>query len=114
MALPAHWSPNDLIFYTGNQFPEKYRNGALIAFHGSWNRSPFGQQGFNVVFVPFANGRPSGNFEVFAKGFAGAERIESVGDAKARPTGLAMGPDGSLYVTDGVKGKIWRVMYRGE
>ena len=79
MAFPGHMAPNDLLFYTGNQFPEKYKNGAFIAFHGSWNRSPEPQAGYFVVFVPFENGKPTGNWEVFADGFAGAKDISSPG-----------------------------------
>ena len=112
MAFPGHMGPNDLLFYTGNQFPEKYKNGAFIAFHGSWNRSPEPQAGYFVVFVPFDNGKPTGKWEVFADGFAGAKDIASPRDAKHRPCGLAQGPDGSLYVSDDVKGNIYRIMYK--
>ncbi|WP_420148766.1 PQQ-dependent sugar dehydrogenase [Spirosoma sp.] len=130
MAFPGHWAPNDLLFYTGgtgaNAFPARYRNGAFICFHGSWNRAPLKQGGYFVAFVPFGkDGRPSGKYEVFAENFAGvAEQgqpgtnvnagkldLASPGDAKARPVGLAQGPDGSLYITDSVKGKVWRVKY---
>lgn len=111
MNFPAHWAPNDLLFYTGDQFPEKYKNGAFIAFHGSWNRGPFAQQGYSVVFVPFKDGVPSGDWEIFAKGFKGKEEIMSPTEAKYRPMGLAQGPDGSLYISDSVKGKIWRILY---
>ncbi|GAA4807212.1 sorbosone dehydrogenase family protein [Olivibacter ginsenosidimutans] len=110
VAFPGHLAPNALLFYTGNMFPEKYRNGAFIAFHGSWNRAPK-QEGFFVAFVPFKNGKPNGEWEVFAKGFAGAEQVESPGDAKHRPTGLAQGPDGSLYVSDDAGGTIYRIIY---
>ena len=71
-AFPAHWAPNDLAIYDGQQFPAPYRGGAFIAFHGSWNRAPFPQEGYNVVFQPLADGKPSGNYVVFADGFAGA------------------------------------------
>ncbi|HPE75189.1 MAG TPA: PQQ-dependent sugar dehydrogenase, partial [Draconibacterium sp.] len=112
MAFPGHLAPNDLLFYTGNMFPEKYKNGAFIAFHGSWNRAPEPQKGFFVVFVPFNGANPSGDWEIFADGFAGTEVIESTRDAKYRPCGLAQGPDGSLYVVDSNKGKIWRIIYQ--
>lgn len=112
VAFPAHMAPNGLLFYTGTQFPEKYRNGAFIAFHGSWNRSPENQAGYYVVFVPFKNGKPSGNWEVFADGFAGAAAVKYPGDAQHRPCGLAQGPDGSLYVSDDVKGTIYRIVYK--
>jgi glucose/arabinose dehydrogenase len=112
IAFPGHLGPNDLLFYTGNQFPEKYKNGAFIAFHGSWNRSPEPQAGYFVVFVPFENGKPTGKWEVFADGFAGTKDIASPREAKHRPCGLAQGPDGSLYVSDDVKGNIYRIMYK--
>jgi len=92
MAFPGHWAPNDLLFYTGDQFPEHYKNGAFIAFHGSTNRSPYPQAGYFVCFVPFANGKPTGEWEVFADGFAVVDPIVNVSDAKYRPMGLAMGP----------------------
>ncbi len=112
MAFPGHWAPNDVLFYTGNQFPAKYKNGAFIAFHGSWNRAPLNQGGYFVAFVPFGtDGKPSGKWEPFAEGFAGGPEIKSPGDAKHRPVGLAQGPDGSLYISDSVKGRVWRVMY---
>lgn len=108
IGFPAHWAPNDMLFYTGAGLPERYRGGLFIAFHGSWNRMP-PQAGYNVVFVPFADGSPAGDWEVFADGFAGTEQIDSPGDAQHRPMGLAQGPDGSLYVTDSRQGRIWRV-----
>lgn len=113
VAFPGHWAPNAVAFYTGNQFAERYRGGAFIAFHGSWNRAPLPQQGYQVAFVPFANGQPSGNYETFADGFKGTETLASPGDARFRPTGLAVGPDGSLYIADSVQGRIWRVVYTG-
>jgi glucose/arabinose dehydrogenase len=112
VGFPGHWAPNDLLFYDGTQFPERYREGAFVAFHGSWNRSPLAQQGFNVVFVPFSEGKPSGDFEVFADGFAGISPIMSRDKAAFRPTGLAVGPDGSLFVVDSKVGRVWRVMYQ--
>src|SRR5882724_1820689 len=72
-AFPAHWAPLALAIYEGRQFPAAYRGGAFIAFHGSWNRAPGPQGGYNVVFQPLANGKPSGPYVVFADGFAGAE-----------------------------------------
>ncbi|MEP7319970.1 MAG: c-type cytochrome [Panacibacter sp.] len=114
MGFPGHWAPNDLLFYEGNQFPEHYKHGAFIAFHGSTNRSPYPQAGYFVCFVPFINGKPVSEWEVFADGFAGVDPIVNVSDAMYRPMGLAMGPDGSLYVSDSRKGKIWRIMYKGD
>lgn len=113
-AFPAHWAPVDIMFYSGSQFPAKYNGGAFIAFHGSWNRAPEEQAGYNVTFQPFANGKPSGAFEVFARGFQGKTPLLNPDDAVARPDGLAEGPDGSLYITDSQKGKIWRVFFRSK
>jgi glucose/arabinose dehydrogenase len=112
-SFPAHWAPVDMTFYTGTQFPRQYRGGAFIAFHGSWNRAPE-QAGYNVTFQPIASGKASGMFEVFADGFTGKPApIKAPGEAAARPDGVAMGPDGSLYISEDVKGKMWRVMYKG-
>ncbi len=114
IGFPGHWAPNDLFFYTGNQFPDHYKNGAFIAFHGSGCRFPYPQSGYFVCFVPFRNGVPSSSWEVFADGFAEKDTIRSSGDAAHRPMGIAMGPDGSLYISDSVTGKIWRIMYKGD
>jgi glucose/arabinose dehydrogenase len=113
MGFPGHWAPNDILFYRGSRFPARYRNGLFIAFHGSTNRSPYPQAGYFVCFVPFRDGRPHGAWEVFADGFAGVDTIVNTGDARHRPMGLAEGPDGSLYVSDSRKGKIWRILYDG-
>lgn len=113
-AFPAHLAPNDLVFYNGDQFPERYKNGAFIAFHGSWNRLGFNQAGYSVYFIPMKDGLPSGDWEVFASGFEGPSAIQGPNRALFRPTGLAIGPDGSLYICDSRKGRIWRVMYYGE
>jgi glucose/arabinose dehydrogenase/mono/diheme cytochrome c family protein len=113
MGFPGHFAPNDLHFYNSDQFPERYKNGAFVAFHGSTIRGPYPQGGYFVAFVPFEKGRPSGDWEVFADGFAGLDTIVNTGDALARPMGIAMGPDGSLYISESVKGKIWRIMYKG-
>jgi glucose/arabinose dehydrogenase len=107
--FPGHLAPNALLFYTGTQFPERYRNGAFIAFHGSWNRTPEPQAGYFVVFVPMKDGMPSGDWEVFADDFTGP--YKEPGRAMYRPTGLAQGPDGSLYVSDDQKGRIWKITY---
>lgn len=112
MAFPAHAAPNDLLFYTGSMFPEKYKNGAFVAFHGSWNRAPQPQEGYYVVFVPFKGSIPSGGWEVFASGFAEVDVIKSPRDAKHRPCGLAQAPDGSLFVSDDVNGRIYRIIYQ--
>lgn len=109
VAFPAHWAPDGLTFYTGTQFPPHYRGGAFIAFHGSWNRAPLPQAGYRVVFVPFQGSQPRGTYETFADGFW----HETGSGAQHRPVGVAVGPDGSLYITDDAAGRIWRVMYRG-
>ena len=110
-AFPAHWAPESVLFYEGTQFPAKYRGGAFIAFHGSWNRSP-DQRPSAVVFQPFNGAKAEGAFEVFASGFAGKPTITSQAQAAARADGLAVANDGSLYITDSNKGKIWRVLYQ--
>lgn len=110
-AFPAHWAPNDVTLYSGTQFPKGYYGGAFIAFHGSWNRAPFPQQGYDVVFQPLAHGRATGQCSIFADGFAGG--VKDPGAAAHRPSGLAVGPDGSLYVADDVKGRIYKIVYRG-
>lgn len=112
VGFPGHWAPMDLHFYQGSQFPERYKQGVFVAFHGSTDRSPYPQAGFIVCFVPLEDGI-AGDWEVFADGFAGVDTVENTGDAKYRPMGLAEGPDGSLYISDSNKGKIWRVMYKG-
>jgi glucose/arabinose dehydrogenase len=111
-AYPGHLAPDALLFYTGNQFPEKYKNGAFIAFHGSWNRAPEPQAGYFVVFQPFKNGKPDGQWEVFANGFAGTQAQTESGRAEHRPCGLVQAPDGSLYVSDDTKGTIYKISYK--
>jgi glucose/arabinose dehydrogenase len=109
VAFPAHMGPNDLLFYTGNQFPAKYKNGAFIAFHGQ--SSEF-KKGYLVGFVPFKNGKPSGKWEIFADNFAGTDLVKPTGPIQHRPCGLAQGPDGSLYVSDDLGGSIYRITYK--
>jgi glucose/arabinose dehydrogenase/mono/diheme cytochrome c family protein len=110
-ALPAHWAPNDMVRYDNKQFPTRYRNGVFIAFHGSWDRAPYPQGGYNVVFQPLLGDRGSGNCEIFASGFAGPDKTPA--GATHRPSGLAVGPDGSLYVSDDIGGRIYRIVYKG-
>ena len=109
IGFPAHWAPNDLEFYAGSQFPARFQGGAFIAFHGSWNRAPNPQDGYRVVFVPAQGDGFSTEWEIFANDF----RKEGEGALSARPVGLAVGPDGSLYVSDSLRGRIWRIVYRG-
>lgn len=112
LGFPAHWAPNDLAFYTGDQFPAEYRGGAFVAFHGSWNRAPLPQAGYNVAFAPFRAGEATGDWFVFAEGFAGSDVTPRGADH--RPVGLAQGPGGSLYISDSQVGRIWRVVYTGK
>lgn len=107
-AFPAHLGPNGLLFYTGNMFPAKYKNGAFIAFHG---QSPELKKGYMVAFVPFKNGKPSGDWEIFADNFAGIDLAKPTGPVQHRPCGLAQGPDGALYVSDDLNGTIYRIGY---
>jgi len=111
IGFPGHWAPDDLLFYTGTMFPARYRGGAFIAFHGSWNRAPMAQAGYKVVFVPRAGGRLGPGYETFADGFAGGNL--DPGGAAHRPAGLAQGPDGALYLSDDQRGRVWRVVYVG-
>lgn len=113
MGFPGHWAPNALEFYHGDQFPISYKGGAFIAFHGSWNRAPFPQQGYRVVFVPFSGNDPISGYQSFATGFSGTDDVKFPGDAKYRPCGLAVGKNGSLFVSDSRAGSIWRITYQG-
>ena len=110
-AFPAHWAPNGMALYDKQQFPSHYRNGVFIAFHGSWDRAPYPQAGYNVVFQALAGDHAAGRCEIFADGFAGA--VKAPGQALHRPSGVAVGPDGSLYVSDDIRGRIYRIVYRG-
>lgn len=102
--LGSHTASLGLAFYTGKQFPERYRNGAFVAQHGSWNRSAL--SGYKVVFVPFANGKPSGPPEDFLTGFV----IDPKGNkVYGRPVGVAVLKDGSMLVTDDAANCIWRI-----
>jgi mono/diheme cytochrome c family protein len=99
------------LVYTGKAFPPAYQGGLFVAFHGSWNRAPAPQGGYNVTFQPMKDGKTTGDYVTFADGFAGA--IKEPVRATYRPGGLAMGPDGALYIADDQKGRIWRVTYHG-
>jgi glucose/arabinose dehydrogenase len=110
-AFPAHWAPNGMVYYGAQQFPKRYQGGVFIAFHGSWNRAPYPQGGYNVVYQPLAGEHAGGSCEIFADGFAGA--VKSPDRAEHRPSGLAVGPDGALYISDDVRGRIYKVVYRG-
>lgn len=110
-AFPAHWAPNDLVYYNKTQFPSHYRHGLFVAFHGSWNRAPYPQGGYNVVYQPMEGEHAAGQCEIFADGFAGREKTPD--GAAHRPSGLAVGNDGALFISDDVRGRIYRVTYVG-
>lgn len=112
VGYPGHWAPMSLLFYTGTVFPERYRHGAFIAFHGSWNRAPRPQAGYRLVFQPLVNGAESGPYETFADGFAGPhDKPVSSDTAVHRPVGLAMSPNGALFVSDDAGGRIYKITY---
>ncbi len=102
LGFPGHWAPMSLAFYPGAQFGPGYQGGVFVAFHGSWNRAPLPQAGFRVVFVPFADGKPTGSYQTFATRQGG----------RFRPVGLAVGKDGSLFVSADDKRMIWRIVKR--
>jgi len=110
-AFPAHWAPNALAVYNAKAFPAPYQGGAFIAFHGSWNRAPAPQDGYNVVFQPLKDGKASGPWVIFADGFTGPAK--DPGRAVFRPMGVTVAPDGALFITDDMKGRVWRVTYAG-
>ncbi|PSR53225.1 L-sorbosone dehydrogenase [Adhaeribacter arboris] len=102
--LGSHTASLGLTFYDGKLFPEKYRNGAFVGQHGSWNRSKFA--GYKVVYVPFKDGKPAGKPESFLTGFiADADKSEVYG----RPVGLAVLPSGALLVADDAANTLWQV-----
>ena len=113
VTFPGHYSPASIAFYHAEQFPEHYRGGAFVALKGSWNRAPMPQDGYIVAYVPFEDAAPTGDWEVFADGFKGFETLYERGNAVYRPQSVAIHPDGSLYVLDNIKGRIWRITYTG-
>ena len=105
--IPAHSAPIGIAFYTGSQFPQRFRNGLFVALHGSWNRAT--TNGAKVIFVPFQNGKP-GAIEDFLTGFV----VDPNANSKwGRPTGVTVAPDGSLLVSDDGGNRIWRIRYMG-
>ena len=106
VAFPGHWAPESIVFYNGPAFPAEYHGGAFVAFHGSWNRAPLAQAGFNVSFVPFANGQPTGTYKIFADGFRGDSTQQL-----HRPMGMAVTADGALIVGDDKGGRIYRIWF---
>ena len=109
--FPAHYSPSSIAFYHARHFPPHYHGGAFVVLKGSWNRAPLPQDGFIVVFVPFRNGEPTGDWETFADGFKGFDTLYERRNAVYRPQSVAVHPDGALYVLDNNQGRIWRVTY---
>lgn len=105
--MQAHSAPLGLAFYTGKTFPAEYHGDLFIAFHGSWNRSI--PTGYKVVRLPLKDDQPQGEVEDFATGW----RNEAEGRVNGRPVGLAVGPDGALYVSDDKAGMIYRISYEG-
>jgi len=108
IVFPAHWAPMSLLFYAGKMFPAEYQGGAFIAFHGSAYRGPLPQEGYDVIFLKFKDGLAA-DYSVFATGFAGG--MPSPEGAAHRPVGLAIGPDGALFLSDDKGGRIWRITY---
>jgi glucose/arabinose dehydrogenase len=101
-ALGPHTASLGFTFAKGELLPEKYRSGAFIGQHGSWNRNP--PSGYKVIFVPFADGKPSGQPEDVLTGF-----LNEKGDAFGRPVGVAIDAKGALLVADDVGNVVWRV-----
>lgn len=101
-ALGAHTAALGLAFYEGQDFPERYRGGAFVGLHGSWNRDP--PSGYKVIFIPFRNGQPAGPPENILTGF-----LDEEGKARGRPVGVAVDHEGALLVADDVGNCIWRV-----
>lgn len=106
--LGGHVGPLDLLFYTGSQFPAKYRGGMFVALHGSWNRSQ--RQGYKIAFIPFKNKMAAAGPEDFLSGWMLAPDQKEVW---GRPVGLLQMPDGSLLVSDDGGRKVWRISYKG-
>ncbi|HEX4118553.1 MAG TPA: hypothetical protein VHX99_07105 [Rhizomicrobium sp.] len=112
-AFPGHASPLDIAFYDGGEFPRSYRGGAFVVFHGGLGPDlPEGHNGYDVKFVPFGKTGKAGTPVDFIEGFAGPDASDrNASKAAYRPVGAAVAKDGSLYVVDGNKGRIWRITY---
>jgi glucose/arabinose dehydrogenase len=91
-----------MVFYPGDAFGAGYAGGMFLTFHGSWNRAPLPQEGYRVVFAPFADGKPAGTYQTFA----------TLKGERFRPVGLAVGKDGALFVSDDDNNTIWRIVKR--
>ncbi len=107
--IRSHSAPIGITFYTAGQFPNAYRGGAFVTLHGSWNAAQ--PRGYNVIYVPFENGRPKNEYTIFASGFwaRGEDRAQVWG----RPSGIAVAADGALLVADDVSQTVWRITYTG-
>ena len=104
--MQAHSAPLQMTFYQGENFPAEYKGSAFATMHGSWNREK--RTGYKVVRLIFdASGKPTGAYEDFMTGF-----VISDTQVWGRPVGVAVGKDGSLFVTEDGNGTIWRVSYR--
>jgi glucose/arabinose dehydrogenase len=106
--MQAHSAPLGLVFYENEAFPPEYQGDLFVAFHGSWNRSV--PTGYKIVRLPLEDGVPTGPVEDFATGWLDGE----TGAVSGRPVGLAVGPDGALYVSDDAGGVVYRISYEGE
>lgn len=106
--LQSHVAVLDFAFYTGQQFPRRYQGGAFLALHGSWNRSK--RVGYEVAFIPFAGGKPSGPVEEFLTGWMIAPDSK---DVWGRPVAVFQMKDGSLLVSDDGGKKLWRISHKG-
>ncbi len=111
-AFPGHWAPMDILRYTGTSFPQEYRNGLFVAFHGSWNRAPLPNEGYRVAYLPMNGARANGTHGDFATGFS-KNGLAGTDGRLHRPSGIAQGTDGSLYVVDDIAGTIYKISYRG-
>lgn len=100
--MQAHSAPLQIAFYEGSMFPAEYRGGAFVTMHGSWNRAL--RTGYKVVFLPFRDGKPTGEYVDFMTGF-----VTGKGEVWGRPVGVAVAKDGSLFVSDDAGRTIWRV-----
>ena len=101
--MGSHVAALGLLFYGGNNLPAKYKGGAFVAEHGSWDRSPL--SGYQVVYVPFANGMPSGAAQPVVTGFHSADEKQLYG----APVGMAQDAEGALLIADDVGNVVWRV-----
>jgi glucose/arabinose dehydrogenase len=106
-ALSSHVAPLGMTFYQGINLPPAYRGGAFVGEHGSWDRSPL--NGYKVVYVPFAGGRPGGPPQDFVAGF-----LDKAGHARGRPVGLAIDTKGGLLIADDLSNTVWRVSAAGK